>query len=155
MIDKYLNRFVLTTNGYGKLKILRPVPMEGDPWGVLAPLKGTAWGEYIPVIDGQVFSEAMYGYAVPLMQVIGYDPIDNARRFAKKNPSLCKNMGDCPMANEATCFPCKKIPDCYEAPGFEEYPEQQAATLVAKAWGEGRYVLVVEGGEFSLWKGKS
>ena len=40
--------FDLTDTEQGELKLLVPTPAGDDPWGVLAPLRDTVWGQQIP-----------------------------------------------------------------------------------------------------------
>ncbi len=60
---------------WGLIKILRPIVRDGeDPWGGLAPLKGSPYERLIPVVSGEALSHAQHGYLRPLLKVIGPDP---------------------------------------------------------------------------------
>lgn len=142
-----VQRYTLATRDYGSFKILRPVPRHGDPWGDLAPLKGTPWEPLVPVVSGEVFSHALHGYAKPLMGVIGPTPGALLRKVPDE-VRLCSLRDECVMYLPERCHPCKKLPECYrpDGPGEARLP----ASVVALAWAEDRYVVVVQGAEFSL-----
>ena len=55
----------------------------------------------------------------------------------------------CVIFDKAICHPCLKVPACYIPPGLSQ-EQQEAAAEVVLAWKDGRYVVVVEGGEFSF-----
>jgi len=145
MMDKILT-FSLNTRDWGVLKILRPIPLLEDPWGSLALLKGTPWGDLLPVVDGEAFSHATHGHATPLMKVIGPPPEALLRMIPKKYRS-CDSFNNCIMSDPAVCYPCRKVPDCYVPPGVPEDVSVLAA-LVVSCWKEDRYVVIVEGAEF-------
>lgn len=140
-------RFTLTTKDFGTLLIMRPFPRNGDAWGDLAPLRGTPWGDLLPVVSGTSFSHAMHGYHAPLMQEIGAHPHGLSKRIPKGYRTCSLSQG-CVMYHKH-CHPSPKLPDCYSPPGLPN-EAMFAATTVAQAWAEGRYVLIVEGDEFSF-----
>lgn len=131
-----------------KLLVLYPIPFPDDPWGVLAPLKGTSWGKQIPTVTGEALSHALHGRAKPLREMLGVPPhgrllkIDEGdRRCLEQQQQLC------PMAGP-DCIPgSTRLPDCYVAPS-EDRTLRVLGEAVGRAWDEGRYVFVVEGPEF-------
>ena len=138
-----LIRLTVTTREIGDVLVLRPTPRHGDSWGVLAPLRDTDWGAYIQTIPGEIFSHALHGYTRPFVQILGPEPRALERKIPK-DLGVCSEINSCVIANPKHCRPCPDLPDCYEAPaGY-------LASQVALAWREGRYVLVIEDGEFSL-----
>ena len=143
-----LIEFQLDTKDWGKILITRVLPRNGDPWGCLAPVRGTPWGDLIPVVSGEVLSHALHGYATPLMRVIGSEP----HGLLKKVPNeyrQCAAAKGCLLFTKKHCHPGPKLPDCYVPPGIP--PEAHAEVVtVAMAWRAGRYVIVVEGAEFSF-----
>ena len=143
-----LARFNLDSKEWGRVLILRPIPRGDDPWGALAPLKGTPWGDLLPIVSGEVFSYACYGHITPLMNEIGRPP----RGLSRKVPAdyrLCTLRHEgCLMASDK-CQPGPDLPHCYRPPNLA-VEAQRAATVVALAWQEGRYVVVVDGPEISL-----
>lgn len=143
-----VQRYTLATQDYGSFKILRPVPKKGEPWGDLAPLKGTVWASLIPVVSGEVFSHALHGFARPLMAVIGPPPAA-LMRMVPEGFRLCSVRDGCIAYRSEWCHPCKKLPECY-LPESLEVESRHPAGVVALAWAEDRYVVVVEGEEFSL-----
>lgn len=135
---------------WGVIKVLRPIAKEDDdPWGGLAPLKGTPYEKLIPVVPGEAFSHAQHGYLKPLLKVIGPDP-KVLSRLVPKELRKCGLFKSCLMYREKECVPGPDLPDCYEPPGMVDPEARAVASMVVLAWKEGRYVVVVEGAEFSL-----
>lgn len=128
----------------GVVKLLVAVPREDEPWGVLAPLRGTSWGDQVAIVSGESLSHALHGWATPLMREIGPEP----RHRAKRVPKLCVLLKGCAGAGPG-CKPGVDVPACYEPP---EAPPGASwvVTRMVLAWREGRYVVVVDGPEFSL-----
>lgn len=145
MLD--LIRLTLATDHWGQVLVMRPIPRQGNSWGCLEPLRETEWGKLIPVVSGEAFSHAMHGYATPLMNQIGPKP-HALLRMVPKPYRVCLMIKTCPLATEH-CHPSPKLPDCYDPPGLEG-SSPLLASQVAIAWKEGRYVVVVEGDEFSI-----
>lgn len=128
--------------------ILRPTPLKGDPWGALAPLRGTSWEQTVTVVGGDVFSHALHGHTMPLIRLLKAGP---KAQMTKMHDQACalKQQGQCIGAND-NCRPCAKMPECYTAP-LDDWDAQRAATVVALAWRKGYHVVVVtEEGEFAL-----
>jgi len=139
-----IQQFSLSDDQGMTIKVLLPVPKNGDPWGDFAPLRGTFWEGQIPVIPGDVFSVARHGYLMPLWRLLGPDTKGLFRQVPEE-VRPCADRKTCPMA-EAKCYPNPKMPLCYRSP--EAAPIQHMVTMVLLAWQEGRYVLVVDGPEF-------
>lgn len=140
---------MLTMNDdhWGELKLMVVLPKDGDPWGVLAPIRDTVWSEQVQVVSGEVFSHALHGYWDPLMRAIGPEPRHRAKRIPLEQ-GQCALFEGCVGASPECC-PGGKTPGCYEPPGIE----LDLAPLIAEvvfAWRDGRYVLVVEGESFNL-----
>jgi len=122
--------------------------MNGDAWGVLAPLRGTDWEQTITVIGGDVLSHALHGHTLPLIRALKAGP---QAQMTKMRAFACtlKEGNRCVGATEH-CRPSLKLPDCYNAP-LEEPAARHAASVVALAWRKGYHVVVVtEEGEFTL-----
>lgn len=145
MLSDGLKYMTLTDRQQGEVLLAVPIPHDDDPWGVLAPLRGTSWGDQITVVPGAVMSDAVRGWATPLMRIIGIDPKYRLGRIIEEE-GICALYGECSMAT-IHCRPEPKLPECYEAP-LETSPARLIAALVAMAWKEGRYVIVVEGKEW-------
>ena len=145
-----LVEFALNTTEWGKVKLARPdfASIATDPWGHLAVLKGTPWGERIPEIPGDVMSHALHGRATPLMRLIGAPPHGNMKKIPDPY-RVCQMCKGCVIFDKAICNPNPKIPVCYLPPNLDQ-DQQTAAALVALAWKENRYVIVVTGNEFNL-----
>jgi len=144
MPTEAFRRITLTDGQLGEVRLLVPFPSPESPWGVLEPLRDTEWGAQIPVVSGAVLSDAMHGWALPLMRQIGVEPQIHAKR-------ITEGAGRCALADKCVgatphCRPSPELPDCYEAPG----DHSGLASAVALAWAEGRCVVVVEGAEFSI-----
>lgn len=154
-----VQRFTIATIDFGSIPILRPVPSEErqgdtliiDPWGVLAPIRDQApqLARLIPVVTGEEWSHALHGHARPLMLKLGAAP----SALLKLTPLRdCLLKKECILHHPTRCLPNKKLPECWEAAGLEEVA-RRAVSVVTLAWAEGRYVVVVEGVEFSLRAG--
>jgi hypothetical protein len=129
-------------------KVMYPLALPDNPWGVLLPLKETSWGEQIPVVTGENLSHALHGRPTPLLRTVGPPPRARANRLIMAD-KLCyeHQCGMCQMA-KPECHPGSgELPDCYAAP-TEDRDLRNAAVAVAQAWDEQRYVFVVEGPEF-------
>ena len=142
-----LRRVELTDPEGGGGKLLFPLPQHGDPWGVMAVLKGTEWAEQIVVVSGADLSHALHGWATPLMRSIGVKPRVHGKKISHEN-GWCPQITTCPIASDE-CRPGRETPDCYEPPALEG-DAAFLATTVALAWAEGRFVIVVDGPEFNL-----
>jgi hypothetical protein len=140
----------LADEDFGLVPLGLVVPHDDDNWGVLAPLQGTLWGDLIAVVPGPALSDALHGFAKPLMQHIGPSPRELARKLAASSNPRCAlgQNKSCAFAT-AKCVPGPKLPDCYEAPGLVG-EQVELASSVALMWREGRYVLRVEGVEHSI-----
>jgi len=137
-------QITLTDAEQGEVKLLVVVSRNGDAWGAIGCLRGTPWGDQIPVVSGEVMSHALHGWATPLMREIGPAPRLRARRMNV----MCSLLKSCVGASPK-CRPGPALPDCYEPSGVSS----EAALWVARiavAWRDGLYVVVVEGPEFSL-----
>jgi len=137
----------LTDDEWGDIPILVVVPKRGSPWGILEPIRETPWADAIAVVSGEAMSHAFHGWATPLMREIGPKPIQRA----KKVPELtgrCALLSGC-LGAGPSCIPEEHTPDCYEPPELEG-EVAQAIIRVVMAWKSSRYVIVVEGDEFSL-----
>jgi len=139
----------LSESEWGPLSILRPLPRDGDSWGILKGARGTDWEKHLKKVSGEAFSYALHGYTKPLVDQIGKDP----RMVARGVPDsigFCRRYSNksCPIRKEI-CRPGVEIPECYE-PDVEDMDLEEALYEVVMAWKAGRYVLVIEGPEFSL-----
>jgi len=131
-----------------RLLVMYPAPLPGEPWGVLAPLRGTSWGDQIPEVTGEALSHALHGHPKPLREQVGNPPLARARRLPVVE-SMCieRQARTCAAASPA-CHPGSgSMPECYSAPARRE-DLRLAASAVARAWAEGRHVFVVVGPEF-------
>lgn len=93
-------------------------------------------------------SHALHGYATPMMRLIGPPPY----ALLKKVPGIyrdCVVFKDCLMHNKNHCHPGPKLPDCF-VPAGVPVDAREMVTQIAMAWRSGRYVVVVEGVEFSF-----
>jgi hypothetical protein len=132
------------TGVWGEISVCRPTPRDGDPWGVLAPLRDTPWGEVLPVVSGDAMSHALHGWVVPLVRELGPKP--GTRKV--EGGTRCGLYDVCITAGPS-CHVGGPPPGCYEAP-LEDPAARRAATAVALKWAEGSWVIVVEGKEWSL-----
>lgn len=138
-------RYTIDSEEWGRVLLLRPIPKDGDIWGDLSVLRGTPWGDQIYAISGEVLSHALHGHVMPLMRALGTPPLVRARRLPPEYQE-CALIKSCILSGPE-CKPGSTVPACYTPPVLP--PEaQQAASVVALAWKEGRHVVVVEGPEF-------
>jgi hypothetical protein len=140
-------RFVIASREWGDLPVLRPYPKPDEIWGDLAPLKGTVWESMVPIVSGASLSHALHGRVTPLMQEIGPAP-RGLLRMVPKAFRTCREAGNCITFN-ARCIPDQRMPECFVPTGLA-LEVRRAVSVLLNAWAEGRYVLVVEGGEFSF-----
>lgn len=154
-----VQRFIIATADFGSVPILRPIPTEErqgdtlliDPWGVLAPIRDHVprLARLIPVVTGEEWSHALHGHARPLMLRIGAEP----KALLKLTPFReCALKHECVMHHTTRCLPNPKLPECWVSGEVAE-TARRAVSVVTLAWAEGRYVVVVEGAEFSLGSG--
>jgi hypothetical protein len=132
---------------WGEVKLLFPIPRPDDLWGSLSPLRGTLWGDQIPAVSGESLSHAFHGWATPLMREIGVEPLAHARRIPLEQRT-CEQADTCLTAGRH-CRPGPRTPRCWDPVGLSGSMADLVRTVVL-AWSEGRYVVVVEGSEFSL-----
>ena len=151
MVDGY-TKFKLPGDTWGDVQVVRVLPGEDDIWGAFSPLRGTPWGDLLPVVTGESLSHALHGMTTPLMKEIGRPPEILLRRIPKAY-RRCAMWEGCISFREAHCQPCLRLPDCYEPP---EVPPEAVllASFVAVSWKEGVYVVLVEGDEFRLGQGR-
>ena len=98
-------------------------------------------------MSGELLSHALHGRVMPLFRELGAPPAARLRRKADQKCSLAD--GRCVGAT-SNCYPCEKLPDCYNAPSSDP-AISKAASIVVSAWRMGFYVIVVtEEGEFTL-----
>lgn len=142
-----LHYFTVSSKDWGEFKILRPSPHGDNIWGDLLPVKDTPWGQFIPIVTGGSLHQAIKGFATPLMQEIGPHP-HGLCRMVPEGYRQCTLINECPMAT-SKCVPGPKLPRCYRPPGVP-LEAAQAVSVVALAWTEERYVVVVQGEEFNF-----
>lgn len=140
-------RYKVDSTEWSEILLLRPIPIRGDPWGDMAVLRGTPWGDLLQTIDGEVLSHALHGYVMPLVRQLGVPPKVLAKRVPK-DYRRCAIASQCITAS-IDCEPGENLPGCYVPPNMDP-GAIRAAALVAQAWAEGRYVIIVTGSEFSL-----
>lgn len=137
-----LRRVRLDEPGQPPLFIARATWHGGDPWGVLAPLRGTPWEAFIQVVTGDAMSHAAHGFLRPLQAQLGTPPHAMSRRVPAAL-AFCVRRTTCAMATDA-CVPGKKVPDCIDPP-----EGGAAAAAVVLSWRDGFHVVVVLGDEIS------
>lgn len=126
--------------GTGILAIDCAVP-KGAGWGCLACLQNTPWGDQIPQVSRKAMEEALYGHLQPLMKELGSPP--NGRMLKLPGHAWrCSMEQECHLAGPE-CYPCKKMPICYDAAGVSGV-EKDTRSMVARYWAEGRFVFTVE-----------
>jgi hypothetical protein len=125
----------------GDIPIMYPIPIPGNPWGVLVPLVGTSWEQILPRAKEEEVDRALRGYVLPLMRRLGTSPGLRGRRLPLLD-ARCFEWRVC-GGFTAMCRPGHPVPACYTAP-LEDLAQREAATVVARAWADGRHVFVME-----------
>jgi hypothetical protein len=135
--------------GWEVIKFIRPMPRDGDSWGVLRHLEGTVWERSINFVLGEDLSHALHGYPMPLIRSLVYPP-QRAIKDLPDESSFCRHyLNKGCMIRTKNCRPGLTLPVCYEAPGVSG-EAAHAANAIAEALQKERYVIVAEGEEFSL-----
>lgn len=140
----------LNDKDWGEILLVMAIPRPGDIWGTFAPLKGTLWERVVQEVSGEALSDAMHGFAVPLMRQLRRKPREKLKLipFLEKRCNLAQNK-TCHLANE-NCVPGTRVlPICYEPP-LDDPKVGVIVSHVAKWLDEGQYVIVVKGDEFSF-----
>lgn len=133
---------------HARLPVMFPTPRRDEPWGVLAPLRGTKWGEQIPVVTGEALSHALHGHPKMLREMWGNPPRTRAMRLEAKHRLCHEHQHGICAIRTPDCHPgSAQMPDCYVAP-LQDQHVRRLADVVARAWAEDRHVFVVEGPEF-------
>jgi hypothetical protein len=141
-----IQRFNLSGKGWEDVPVLRPIPNGNDPWGVLAPLKGTDFEGLLPVVSGEVWSHALHGHLAPLMRQIGRPP-DALFRFIPQSFLKCAESKTCGTHDLKICLPGPKTPNCWIPFGVDAGVAPAIIEIVL-AWRDGRHVVIVAGEEF-------
>ncbi len=130
------------------LHLMVPIP-QGTPWGVLEPLRGTYWEQFVFEVNGEVYSRANHRDTRPLRRLIGRPPEVNAKQLPLAK-SQCSMVETCPIADRKKCkVPSRSLPLCYTAPS-EDPAVQNLVTCLVAALNAGIYTIVVIGDEFIL-----
>lgn len=130
---------------YAKLMLMYPIPERENVWGIFAPIRDTPWGKQIPVVSGEALSHALHGYVRPLCALLGNPPRARALALPLVS-SVCREHKTCSIAT-AHCNPGSSLmPACYVPPS-EDASRRGLLGVIARAWAEGRYVVVVDGPE--------
>lgn len=127
---------------WGILKLLVVYPDETSPLGVLKNIAGTPWEKLFPRVTGEALSHALHGWVDPLVGCLGRSP-ETFLRVLPEGLGECSLKGNCIGWDPKLCRPAKGGNPCWEA-------GDEALELAFAALREGRYVLILEGAEFSL-----
>lgn len=116
---------------WGFPSVARIIPNHQNQWGRLVFLKGTVWEQFFPIIDPDIFDQAVRGHATPLMRVLGPPPVAFVKRLPIEN-GTCRNKGSC-VNYSKDCVPGSKVPECWEPP---EFPGEDTTLLsyVVQLW---------------------
>lgn len=141
-----VRRIDLDDREQGPVLLAVALPREGQPWGVLEPLRGTQWEGLVRTVSGESLSHAVHGWATPLVRELGPNPLAVLRR----HPTPCvMSTGDQCVGASPACRPGRAMPDCYEPPDADAVlvPAVSTALLDLRS---GRHVVAVDGSEFVL-----
>jgi hypothetical protein len=134
--------FIIQCRDWGERKVARAVPERGDPWGRLAPLRGTKFEAGIPVVSARAYQDATLGWFTPLRREVGRDPYDRLRAYRKLR--CLREAEGCVMFRERVCVPQKGLVECFEAEGEMSEKTREAISYVLNKWANNYYVIVVE-----------
>jgi len=127
---------------WGLIKLLVVYPDDGSPLGALKGIAGTPWEKLFQKVQGASLSHALHGWADPLVGSLGRSP-ETFLRVLPAGLGECSLKGNCIGWNPKLCRPSKGGNPCWEA-------GDEALELAIGALREGRYVIILEGAEFSL-----
>jgi hypothetical protein len=127
---------------WGEVKLLVFYTSEENPLGILSGVSGTPWEGYFPRIPGSSLSHALHGFLDPLVKSLGRSP-ETLLRVIPGALGECSQKKTCIGWDSRFCRPVKNGNSCWEA-------GNEALELAVGALRSGRYVLLVEGAEFSL-----
>lgn len=126
----------------GHWPILYPIPLPGNPWGVMQVLQGTPLASEIPIVPEHMLRDAFQGRCKPLLSNLGTRPSQRSVRLARQFPLPCADRV-CTMRTPHCAFGSRNLPECYVAP-FEDRMVAAMVREVAQAWAQDRYVFVVD-----------
>lgn len=136
----------LSDPDHNDIELMVTIPKGDDPWGVLAPIKDTVWGQQIRALPGEELSVARHGYMTPLLKHIGPPPYVLSKRIPDKDGYCVLSYNGACSGASVHCRPGPKLPTCYEPPN-----DPTGVLLdIALAWRDGIYVVIVDGKEFSI-----
>lgn len=138
--------FTVPDTTHGEVHLAVVIPHGDDPWGVMSGVQETPWARLVSVVSGEAMSHARHGYATPLMREIGPHPHLLLRQMARFR---CALESTCAGVNKH-CQPSKTVPDCYEPPQISDPAIASVISQLVLWCREGRYVVVVQGAEFSV-----
>lgn len=138
-----LIEYKFTDSRGGDIHALVPKTVGRDNVGALRCLQGTPWYDQIPSVSKESFEKATLGWIIPLLREIGPHPHGLFKTLPER--VLCKSLvqKECEIADKKICFPCTKMPDCYEPSGVADPQVRLVVSAVVRAWKEGRYVFIV------------
>lgn len=130
------------------LQLMVPIPTKETCWGVLEPLRGTFWEQFVFEVSGDLYSRANLKDTRPLRQHLGRPPKVNAKQLPLVR-GQCALLDTCIIADASKCkIPSRSLPLCYMAPADDEI--RHLVTALVVALNAGVYAVVVKGDEFVL-----
>lgn len=137
---------------WGFVNFIGPTRRGDDPWGDLAPLRGTYFEEYVSILESEIIENAIMGHVMPLISSLKPENNLISAKINKKlgKETLCKNYTSCGIRSKH-CNLNKKSPICYESKilNFElSYPVLNAirdGTKIVVILGESEENLITGG----------
>lgn len=141
-----IRRINLQDREQGSILLSVALPRDGEPWGVLAPLRGTVWEGLVRTVSGEALSHSVHGWATPIIRELGPNP----HAVMRRHPTPCVlSTGDQCVGSSPACRPGRGMPDCYEPPDADGDLSWAVSTALLDLRA-GRFVVVVAGSEFVL-----
>lgn len=119
------------------IQVVRPL----DGWGPWSPLRGTDFEALVPQVSLDAHQHAVYGWLNPLRKELGNPPDALLRKLQTYTCKLA-NPDDCRIATR-WCYPCAKVPICYEFPHLNS-EIANILTYLVRCYAEKRWCFVLE-----------
>lgn len=125
------------------MKILHPIPNDTSMWGAFTCIQETEWESMISIVNKTSLDYALHGNPKYLLNEIGPYPEGQLRKVLPIYRE-CQYKKTCGLYNKKTCFPHKKMPNCFSPAGQFSLEQKEALDIILNAWKDNTYVIVVD-----------
>lgn len=123
--------------------VMYPIPLPGEPWGVLACIKDTIWARSIPTVSKTGLDHALHGYVTQeFIREMGTAPFMQGRKIPDALAYCRDHQSRTCAMRTIDCRPGRPVPACYRVPVDDDV--SQYLTVIVRAWADGRHVFVVD-----------